>query len=56
LPFVGRIPFDSEAVKAVNRGQTVVDVPCSSGSAVREIFRETLKLLFPEGVGVSPGA
>ena len=53
LPFVGRIPFDPEAVKSVNRGETIVDVPCPSGSAVKEIFRNTLKFLFPEDAGTS---
>lgn len=46
LPFVGRIPFDPNAVKAINNGQTVVEVDCSSGTAVREIYHKTIKLLF----------
>jgi len=46
LPFVGRIPFDPEAVKAINDGLTVVDVDCPSGIAVREVFNKTIKLLF----------
>lgn len=46
LPFIGRIPFDPEAVKAVNNGQTIVDVDCSSGSAAREVFSKTINLLF----------
>lgn len=45
LEFVGRIPFDSEAVKAVNSGQTIVDIDCKSGRAVEEIYSETMKLL-----------
>ena len=46
LPFVGRIPFDPEAVKAINNGLTVVDIDCPSGNAVREVFNKTIKLLF----------
>ncbi|MDI9468939.1 MAG: ATP-binding protein [Bacillota bacterium] len=46
LLFVGTIPFDSEAVKAVNRRQTIVDIECSSGKAVREIYRRTMDALF----------
>lgn len=46
LPFVGSIPFDPEAVKAINNGLTVVDIDCPSGNAVREVFNKTIKLLF----------
>ena len=46
LPFAGRIPFDPEAVKAVNGGQTIVDVDCPSGRAVRDVFGKTMDLLF----------
>ena len=51
LPFTGRIPFDPEAVKAINNGQTIVDVDCPSGSAVKEVFNSTMKLLFKESDG-----
>lgn len=51
LPFTGRIPFDPEAVKAINNGQTIVDVDCSSGFAVKEVFNSTMKLLFNESDG-----
>jgi len=46
LPFVGRIPFDSNAVKAINNGQTIVDIDCTSGVAVKEVYNKTLNLLF----------
>lgn len=52
MPFTGRIPFDPEAVKAINNGQTIVDVDCPSGSAVKEVFNSTMKLLFKESDGV----
>lgn len=48
LPFTGRIPFDPEAVKAVNRGLTIADVDCRSGFAVKKVFHNTMKLLFKE--------
>lgn len=51
LPFTGRIPFDPEAVTAINNGLTLVDVHCPSGSAVKEVFRRTMKLLFKESDG-----
>ena len=35
LPYIGSIPFDSNAVKAINNGQTIVDIDCTSGTAVK---------------------
>lgn len=51
LPFVGSIPFDSQAVKAINQGLTVVDIDCASGSAVKEVYRKALQLLLSESEG-----
>ncbi len=51
IPFVGRIPFDPDAVKATNAGQSIVDRDCASGRAVRGVFGATMELLFPEGNG-----
>jgi len=45
IPFVGCIPFDQDAVRAVNNGQTIVDIDCTSGRAAREVFSNTMKLL-----------
>ena len=45
IPFVGRIPFDLEAVKAINSGETIVDRDCAAGRAVREIYEKTMTLL-----------
>lgn len=44
--FMGKIPFDSGAVKAVNNGQTIVDIDCASGQAVKEVYYKTMNLLF----------
>ena len=44
LPFVGRIPFDPDAVKAINNGQTIVDIDCASGAAVKAVYNKTMKL------------
>ena len=49
LPFIGRIPFDSDAVKAINNGQTIVDMDCTSGTAVKEVYHKAMKLLFEKG-------
>lgn len=52
LSFIGRIPFDSNAVKAINNGQTIVDIDCASGAAVKAVYNKTMKLLFEEGGGL----
>ncbi len=45
LPIVGRIPFDLEAVKAVNNGLTIVDVDCAAGHAAKSVFKNTMDVL-----------
>lgn len=45
IPFVGRIPFDLEAVKAINSGETIVERDCAAGAAVKEIYQKTMTLL-----------
>jgi len=49
---VGRIPFDSDAVKAINNGQTIVDIDCTSGAAVKAVYNKTMELLFEKGGGL----
>lgn len=49
LAFVGRVPFDSQAVKAVNSGMTIADMDCKSGAAAKEVYHKTMNLLFEEG-------
>lgn len=45
LTFVGEIPFDPDAVKAINNSQSIVDIDCLSGRATKHVFRETMKIL-----------
>lgn len=45
LPYMGKIPFDPEAVKAINNGMTIVDIDCPSGQAVKQVFDNTMKLV-----------
>jgi len=52
LFFAGVIPYDPLAIEAVNRGQTIADIPCPSGKAVREIYRNILPLLERGQTGV----
>jgi MinD superfamily P-loop ATPase len=46
LPYLGRIPFDSEAVKAINKGITIVDTKCAAGHSAEVVFYKTFKLLY----------
>lgn len=52
INLVGRIPFDSDAVKAINNGQTIVDIDCTSGAAVKAVYNKTMELLFEKGGGL----
>ncbi|NLV85756.1 MAG: 4Fe-4S binding protein [Clostridiales bacterium] len=49
LPFIGQIPYDTEAVRAVNKGLTIADIDCPSGRAVKAVFNKTMELLLGEG-------
>lgn len=45
LPFVGRIPFDPQTVKAINNGQSIIEFDCPAGRAVSEVYTKTMELL-----------
>ncbi len=45
IPFVGRIPFDSNAVKAINNAKSIVDIDCIAGRATKDVFYKTIKIL-----------
>lgn len=51
LSFMGRIPYDSDAVKAINNGQTIVDIDCISGTAVKEVYNKTMNCFLKKGEG-----
>ncbi len=38
LELVEKIPYDKEAIKAINSGKTIVDIDCVSGNAVKNIY------------------
>ncbi|HHV39559.1 MAG TPA: ATPase [Tepidimicrobium sp.] len=48
FPFVGKIPFDRKAIKAINKGQSIVDIDCAAGRATKAIFDRTMKILLDE--------
>lgn len=45
LSFVGKIPFDPKVVEAVNQGRSIVAVDCSAGSAAKEVYAKTFRIL-----------
>lgn len=49
LPCVGRIPFDTEAVKAINKGQSIIDIDCAAGRSVKEVFNNAIQVLNNSG-------
>jgi MinD superfamily P-loop ATPase len=48
LPLAGRIPFDPEAVTAINNARTIVDGDCAAGRAAKDVFDKTMTILFKE--------
>ncbi len=48
IQYAGRIPYDEEAVKAINQGKTVVDVDCSSGRAMLNVYKKVLDFISEE--------
>ncbi|MGD9566920.1 MAG: ATP-binding protein [Sedimentibacter sp.] len=46
IDFIGKIPFDLSAVKAINNGYTIVDIDCAAGRAVQDIYKKAIDILF----------
>ena len=45
IPFVGSIPFDNKAVKAINEGKSIIDEDTVSGKAVKNVYLKTINYL-----------
>lgn len=45
IPFVGKIPYDKHAARAVNEGLTIADIDCPARDALWRIFENTSVLL-----------
>ncbi len=45
-PIVGKIPFDPQAVSAINQGKTIVDVECPAKEALIDVYNKTLTMLY----------
>lgn len=48
LDFVGEIPYDPTAVRAVNEGRTIVSLDCKAGRAVRVVYSKVWELFMKE--------
>ena len=46
LPFVGTIPYDPAASAAVNQGLSLAQVDCPAAESLKNIYENTMKLLF----------
>ena len=45
IPFVGTIPYDPQAIMAINSGRTIVETDGPCGRAARKIYAKTMDLL-----------
>ena len=45
IDYVGKIPYDSLAYTATNRGLSIIDVECEAGKAVKKVYEGTMKIL-----------
>ena len=52
ISLMGRIPFDANAVKAINNGLTIVDIDYASDAAVKAVYRKKMELPIEEGGGL----
>lgn len=48
ISFAGVIPFDAEAVKAINSGKNIAELDIPSGRAVRKVYENVMELLWKE--------
>jgi len=44
ISYTGNIPYNENAVKAINDGLTIVDIYCEAGSAAQEVFNNTMQV------------
>lgn len=46
IPYVGKIPFDSNVSIAINKGLSIMDIDCAAGRATEVVFNKTIKILY----------
>ncbi len=45
LPFVGKVPYDTEAVRAINEGKTLIEIDSKGSEAMKDTYYKTLQVL-----------
>lgn len=45
IPFVGRIPYDKAAAKAINAGKSIAQYPCAAREALYQVYCNTMELM-----------
>lgn len=45
IPFVGKIPYDKSASRAINEGKSLAEFPCPAKAALYEVFLNVMKCM-----------
>lgn len=45
IPFLGKIPYDKSASKAINQGMSIAEIDCPARDALLEVYNKVIKLL-----------
>lgn len=43
IAFVGKIPYDSNVIKTLNKGKSIIDVDCPASTAIKSIYDNVIK-------------
>jgi MinD superfamily P-loop ATPase len=49
IVYVGRIPYDSAAVVAINSGKSIVEFDCPGGNAVKAVYARVIEIMQKKG-------
>jgi MinD superfamily P-loop ATPase len=45
IPFAGKIPYDENAIKAINEGKSIAEVECMAGYAIKAIYDRIIEIM-----------
>lgn len=48
IPFIGKIPYDNNVSKAINKGISVIDIDCEASKSIKKIYKRTMEILMGE--------
>lgn len=43
IAFVGKIPYDSNVIKTLNKGKSIIDIDCPASTAIKTIYNNVIK-------------